>query len=243
MKEYRRNESRFKRFFTGKGFYIALFCCVAAAGLATWLSFKDLKTPIADDKSGIGETTAYYGSNSTNEHKAGANATSVPYTQQTKAPTSARAKETTTAKQDDAHTPYKSYYMLPIGNEITKEYSSGQLVYSKTMCDYRVHSGTDFTGNKGGDVKAINDGKVLSVTNDSLWGTVIEIDHGGGLVAKYCGLDKNTSLKKGSEVKMGDKIGILGEIPVESADGIHLHLEITVNKAIVDPMKAMGKGN
>lgn len=61
------------------------------------------------------------------------------------------------------------YFMLPLGTKINKDFSNGEMVESKTMGDWRVHSGIDFAAKKGDDVKAVGAGTVLSVENDSMW--------------------------------------------------------------------------
>ena len=58
---------------------------------------------------------------------------------------------------------------------------------------------------------------------------------------KYSGLDKNGVVQPGQEVKVNQKIGVLGEIPMEKADGIHLHFELLKNGKYVSPSAYLGK--
>lgn len=132
-------------------------------------------------------------------------------------------------------------FSLPMDSATVKEYSNGEMVPSKTMGDWRTHNGVDFGGAVGDPVKAINNGIVKAVYDDVLWGTVVEIDHGKGMLARYCGFGKGSTVSVGDKVKINDKVGNLGEIPLEKADGTHLHLEIYQDGKLVDPMKAMGK--
>ena len=90
-------------------------------------------------------------------------------------------------------------------------------------------------------MKAINNGVVKAVYDDVLWGTVVEIDHGQGMIAKYCGLGKGSTPEVGEKVKINDRVGNLGTIPIESADDVHLHLEILQDGKAVEPLAAMGK--
>ena len=76
-----------------------------------------------------------------------------------------------------------------------------------------------------------------------MWGIVVEIDHGNTMTAKYCGFQSGTTVKKGDTVKKGGTLGQLGIIPIEQADTPHLHLEITVNGVIVDPLAAMNRAS
>ena len=163
------------------------------------------------------------------------NLTNVPDTR-----TETETKKDTT--EDKYNKPYKDYYCLPFGSEIIKDYSNMSPVYSKTLGDWRTHNGIDFSGEAGGAVVAIAYGEVISVYDDALFGTCVLIDHGNGVTAKYCGLNKDTlTVKENSTVNIEDVIGYLGEIPCEKSEGAHLHFEITHNSEIVEPLELMGK--
>lgn len=133
------------------------------------------------------------------------------------------------------------YYAFPLGNEIAREYSKGEIVKNKTTDDWRTHNGVDINGAKGDQINAICDGTVTLLEHSEIWGTTVTIDHGNGITAKYCGLQKDSTLNPGDEVKANSKIGVLGEIPVESADGIHLHLEMYKDGITVSPSDYLGK--
>jgi murein DD-endopeptidase MepM/ murein hydrolase activator NlpD len=155
-------------------------------------------------------------------------------------------KETTeteeSTEEDKYNTPYKDYYCLPFGNKIVKDFKGNNLVYSKTMGDWRTHAGIDFSGDEGGAVVAISYGEVISIYDDALYGTCVLIDHGNGVTAKYCGLNKETlNVEENSVVNTETVIGHLGTIPCEKAEGNHLHFEMTYNGEIVEPLELMGK--
>ena len=145
-------------------------------------------------------------------------------------------------EKDNYNKPYKDYYCLPFGNQIIKDYSNMNPVYSKTLGDWRTHNGIDFSGEAGGAVVAISYGEVISIYEDTLFGTCVLINHGNGVTAKYCGLNKETlNVKEHSSVNSEDIIGYLGEIPCEKQEGAHLHFEITHNGELVEPLELMGK--
>lgn len=133
------------------------------------------------------------------------------------------------------------YFSYPLGNKIAKEYSKGEIVKNKTTDDWRTHNGVDINGAKGDQVNSICDGEVTEVRDDALWGTVVTIDHGNGITADYCGLEKNSTVQPGDTVKINQKIGVLGEIPLENADGVHLHLEIHRDGVTVSPTDYLDK--
>ncbi|MDR1410262.1 MAG: M23 family metallopeptidase [Oscillospiraceae bacterium] len=146
-----------------------------------------------------------------------------------------------TTTKPNPNTPYTGEYSLPFGTDILRDYSNGEIIYVPTLDDWRSHDGVDFDGALGNDIIAIQDGTVKGVTKDDLWGTIVVIDHGNGLVASYCGFDKSCALKVGAKIKRDAVLGKLGEIPCEAIDAPHLHLEIRVNGKIVDPLAAMNK--
>ena len=158
-------------------------------------------------------------------------------------PTTEKPTETTTQSTSmplsDTNTPYVSFYKYPIGETVLKGYTE-ELVYNKTMRDFRSHTAIDFKGDEGTDVYAINDGRVLSVYNDAMLGMTVEIDHGGKLVAKYSGLEV-VNVAKGDSVMIGATIGTLGKVPFESSSDCHLHLETRLDGVCVNPLDVMGK--
>ena len=132
-------------------------------------------------------------------------------------------------------------YILPLGTDIGKDYSMGVPVYNAVMGDWRTHDGVDFNGNYGDTVKSIADGRIASIEEDAVMGSVVTINHGGGVVSSYYGVTASDSIAKGMSVKQGDKIGTLGTIPCESdAEYPHIHLEIRVDGEISDPLEVMG---
>lgn len=150
--------------------------------------------------------------------------------------------------QDDRYTttttvplPKSVYYAFPLGDKISREYSKGELTKNKTTDDWRTHNGVDISGTLSAPVKAICDGEVTAVRDDALWGVVITIDHSNGVVAEYRGLQKDGAVKAGTVVKTNEKIGVLGEIPIEKDDGIHLHLEMYKDGNTVSPSDYLGK--
>ena len=166
-----------------------------------------------------------------------------PYTQSSEttaaptepAPTETQPDEQAVVAQEDGIT-RAEHFSLPLLSEVDKPFSGGDMVQSKTMGDWRVHNSVDFRGTVGDQVRAVKNGVVKAVYDDVLWGTVVEIDHGNGLVARYCGLGKGSTAAVGDKVKINDRIGNLGSVPVESADEVHLHFEMRQDGTAVDPM-------
>lgn len=130
-------------------------------------------------------------------------------------------------------------YVAPVTGEIVKAFSMSP-VFDETMEDWRTHGGTDYAAQKGEEVKAVGNGIVTKVISDPNWGYVIEIDC-GDFTARYCGLEQGTTVAIGDIVEQGQTVGKLGDIPCESAQESHLHLETLVSEDRVDPERSLQK--
>ncbi len=146
-------------------------------------------------------------------------------------------RDETKTTLNDLNRPFSGYYLLPLNNKVIKNYSDGDMVYSKTMDDWRTHDGIDVGGNIGDNVIAVQDGKVLEVSVDEMWGDTVTIQHGNGLKAIYRGV--KATVKKDADIEQGQVIGTLVAIPIEEKDGAHVHLETEVNGKTADPVKAL----
>lgn len=130
-------------------------------------------------------------------------------------------------------------YIMPLKGKIIKAFSPETPIESKTMGDYRTHGAVDFEGKEGDEVLSVGNGIVTRVLVDSMWGYVIEIDH-GDFTARYIGLSQENAVSINDEVKPGQKIGVLASIPAESADGVHLHFEVLRDGKVSDPLAFLG---
>ncbi len=132
-------------------------------------------------------------------------------------------------------------FCLPTQTGVLKGFSPETPVFSKTMGDYRVHGGVDFEGKEGDEVCSVGNGVVSRVLADTMWGYIIEIDH-GEFTARYVGLGQDGTVGIGESVSKGQKLGSLALIPAESEDGFHLHFEVLKDGKNVDPVAALGLG-
>lgn len=136
--------------------------------------------------------------------------------------------------------PYNTLaFCKPVEGEIIKSFSEKELIYSKTFGDMRIHSGIDLACKKGTAVSSCADGKVLTVEESAQFGTVVTIDHGNNITAKYAALE-NIKIEVGQTVKSGDIIGTVTTIPAECNDQDHLHFELYKNGIAVSPLKELG---
>lgn len=96
-----------------------------------------------------------------------------------------------------------------------------------------LHAGVDWSLQAGASIFASGGGTVSEVGKDLLWGNCIRIDHGRGVETFYAHL-QDVGVKRGQKVFRGQIIGRMGMTGVST--GVHLHYELTVRNAKVDPM-------
>ncbi len=98
----------------------------------------------------------------------------------------------------------------------------------------RMHTGMDFTADRGADVYATGDGVVEEIENKRWgYGKSIVINHGYGYKTRYAHL-KDFKVKKGEKIKRGQLIGFVGS--TGKSTGPHLHYEVIKNGEKVNPI-------
>jgi murein DD-endopeptidase MepM/ murein hydrolase activator NlpD len=96
------------------------------------------------------------------------------------------------------------------------------------------HEGLDIAAAYGSSVKAAAGGKVVLASFYSGFGRAVIIDHGHGLKTLY-GHTSKLLVKVGQAVKKGDVIAKVGSSG--RSTGPHLHFEVMLYDAPVDPLK------
>ena len=137
----------------------------------------------------------------------------------------------------------KTSFIAPTSGAVVKEHSLEVPVFSTTLGDWRVHTGIDISAEEGSDVFAAADGTVSKVYSDPYHGKTVEITHKSGLVSRYSNLSADgITVNVGDEVVSGAKIGKIGDTSLsELADEPHLHFEIRLDGAAVNPLDYIGE--
>ena len=96
----------------------------------------------------------------------------------------------------------------------------------------KFHAGEDIPAGYGAEILAAASGTVVTAGWVSGYGNYTVIDHGGGLMTAY-GHQSSFAVSVGDVVTQGQVIGYVGS--TGNSTGPHLHFEVYVNGATVDP--------
>jgi murein DD-endopeptidase MepM/ murein hydrolase activator NlpD len=98
------------------------------------------------------------------------------------------------------------------------------------------HTGVDVSADYGAPVHATADGVVTIAENHAGYGRLVVIDHGFGITTWYAHLSSFSAIP-GERIKRGTVVGYTGISG--RATGPHVHYEVRVNNAPVNPWRYM----
>jgi murein DD-endopeptidase MepM/ murein hydrolase activator NlpD len=99
------------------------------------------------------------------------------------------------------------------------------------------HPGLDFLSQAGASVFAAATGRVEFAGYSDGYGKLVVLRHGLGTTSWYAHLSRIT-VRRGETVSAGERLGIVGA--TGKATGPHLHFEVRLRGAAVDPRTAIG---
>ncbi len=99
--------------------------------------------------------------------------------------------------------------------------------------DRRLHAGLDYAAPTGTPITAAGGGTVLYAGWRGGYGNTVIVDHGGALATLYAHLSA-IAVREGATVNRGQVVGSVGATGL--ATGPHLHFEVRVGGAPVDPL-------
>lgn len=227
-------KSGFGSLFSGKGFYAALAVCLLGAVTAAWVTVDRTISSI-NEASDVPEPETRVIA----EEKYDPEDSIFASEDVAKPKEDVKIEDPQTPKKEESApntSKNKTAFSMPVKGEICGTHSGGELVKYEALNEWRTHDGIDIAADAGAEILACADGKVISVTNDPLWGTVVEIQHEGNIISVYSGLAPETAVKAGDEVKAGDLIGTLGETNLAEVNmDSHLHFAMKENGKFIDP--------
>ncbi len=237
MRKYNFNPSPIKQFFKKNGFYCALGVAVIGLGISAYAAISstvDILTPEPLDT--VSETPAQ-------QTVSGVKA-DVSETQSQEEVSSTASKEEKREKDEPTQVTkeleYPTCFMLPVEGKVYNEYSDGEMVFNNTLEDWRAHNAVDFEATEGTPVKAVAEGIVEKIEYDESYGYVVSVNHGGGLTANYCNLQREIFVEEGQRVELGEVLGGVGNDSYMECDGAHLHFEVYMDGKAVDPLAVLG---
>jgi murein DD-endopeptidase MepM/ murein hydrolase activator NlpD len=101
----------------------------------------------------------------------------------------------------------------------------------------RMHEGIDIAVPTGTPVHAAQSGRVIIAGWMGGYGNLVVIDHGGGLSTAY-GHNSSFAVGSGASVAQGQVVAYAGS--TGNSTGPHVHFEVRVNGAAVDPLGYLG---
>lgn len=101
----------------------------------------------------------------------------------------------------------------------------------------RFHTGIDYPAPMGAPITAAGDGTVVTAGQVSGYGNLVVVAHGSGVTTWYGHLSR-ILVAPGARVARGATVGLVGA--TGDATGPHLHFEVRVRDAAIDPDAALG---
>lgn len=98
---------------------------------------------------------------------------------------------------------------------------------------YDYHKGLDIGADEGDKIRAVLDGVVISVGEDSRSGNYIFLEHKNGYVTFYCHCSEILA-EEGAVIRQGERIALVGSTGYST--GPHLHFEVRVDGESIDPL-------
>lgn len=181
-----------------------------------------------------------------------------PQTQSPTPETASPVPESTTPPPADTHTGNNNNepevpvaaeiptLSLPAEGILGNEHDPTVQVFSSTLGEWRVHLGIDIMTEAAAPVYAAAKGTVKQIADDPMWGKCIWIEHDGDAVSIYRGLAEELAdgIEVGKKVNEDTLLGAVGDGGVlELAEEPHLHFEMKVKGADVDPLEYFSKSS
>ena len=102
---------------------------------------------------------------------------------------------------------------------------------------FSFHSGIDLVAGRGTPVGAAASGRVVwAGPMAGGWGKLVIVAHRRGVRSMYAHLSR-IDVQVGQDVRAGDQVGLVGS--TGDATGPHLHFEVRLRGAAVDPLPAL----
>ncbi len=244
------------QFLDKEGFYIILFLCVCIVAVtAIWVSNQDsIIGEKPSDQVEDNSTDVTLVDKPSSEEEETSETIVIPQKDKTETTKESEPTKETPKKEEnddikqekETVSETKSFHamIMPVVGQYGLTYADDKLVYHKTLEQWSTHRGIDIHADEGAPVRAALDGEVVEVTNDTVMGITITIEHEDELLTRYSNLSTDAMVKIGNQVKKGQIISGVGKTASIKADeGTLLHFQVIRDGKIVDPMAYLPKNN
>jgi len=121
------------------------------------------------------------------------------------------------------------------GAKVTQRFGPTDFFMEPPLGPYpHFHAGVDMAAPFGTTVMSAADGVVVAVGHTRVgYGNYVVVAHGGGIMTLYGHL-LETNVEVGNKVLRGQRVGLEGSTGWST--GAHVHFELRVNDAVVDPL-------
>ncbi|MBP3313237.1 MAG: M23 family metallopeptidase [Oscillospiraceae bacterium] len=213
-------KNRILSFLQDKGYYIVLFLCVVAVGVAGYMMVSEavrrgedsLSVPVTVDK--------------------------IPSQQEKPTGGEVDTPVMSPEERDELlRQEARKLAVAPMKGEILRPFDAEHLSYNPTTKDWRLHDAVDILAS-GGEVLSCMAGTVTEVFDHELLGTTVVITHDGGYETRYSNLTDTPVVRVGDLVDPGTVVGAVGTTATaERADEPHLHFQVLLDGEPIDPME------
>ena len=131
--------------------------------------------------------------------------------------------------------------VMPTEGDVLKPFSMDATIYFETLDQYKCNPAMLIKADVNQEVVASFGGKVESVKEDAVNGTMITVDMGNGYKAMY-GQMKDIGIKEGDSIVKGQALGNVAQ-PTKyfSEEGSHLYFGMTKDDEPINPQDYLEK--
>ena len=119
----------------------------------------------------------------------------------------------------------------------SEEQENSIIFYEDT---YMQNSGVDYVSSNVFDVVSVLNGTVISIKENDLLGTIVEVRHSNNLISVYQGLS-DVILEENMDVVQGQILAKSGTSNINKELGNHLHFELYINGVMQNPVNHLNK--
>ena len=250
-----------------EGFYIILFLCVCIVAVtAVWVSNQNQNSLIGEGEprvieEDLPEVTLVDGASKENEESSSETAAkpvkenNQENTNEAKVPNSSTNSNSTLPKEDKVNEVEKELrestpkqvsanlaMAMPVVGKLGLPFAQDHLVYHETLEQWSTHKGIDIHADEGAPVRAVLEGEVIEILNDTIMGITISLLHDDDTITRYSNLSTDAMVKVGSMVKKGQIISGVGKTAsVKTVEGPLLHFQVIKDGKAVDPQAYLPK--